>query len=201
MGIPAARTRRVNGGTGLASEGIAARARKLAQPLAEGMGYGLVDLEYKKEGPRWVLRAYIDKRGGIDIDDCERMSHAFSDALDAADFIAQAYVLEVSSPGLDRPLVTDADFAFHEGELLDITLKPEVAANADANAEANADAKTAAKAKAKAKGKGKGQAQVVSGELVKREGGVLTLVPEGGGVPLEIPWQRVEKALRAVRFN
>lgn len=63
-----------------------------------------MDVEYVKEGGTWYLRAYIDKEGGITVDDCEIVSRAFSDRLDAEDFIDDAYIMEVSSPGLGRPL-------------------------------------------------------------------------------------------------
>ena len=79
-------------------------------PLIEANGFDLWDVEWVKEGGEWYLRAYIDKEGGITVDDCELVSRALSDLLDAEDYIAENYILEVSSPGLDRPLKKDKDF-------------------------------------------------------------------------------------------
>ena len=73
-------------------------------PMMEENGFELVDVEYVKEGGSWYLRAYIDKPGGIAINDCELISRALSDKLDEEDFIEDSYILEVSSPGLGRPL-------------------------------------------------------------------------------------------------
>lgn len=103
---------------------IADKARELAEPLAQGMGFEVIEVRYAKEGGDWYLRVYIDKRGGIMIDDCERLSKEYSDALDREDFIAGSYILEVSSPGLDRPLKTEADFRRYEGERVDIVMLP-----------------------------------------------------------------------------
>ena len=69
----------------------------------ERNGFELVDVEYVKEGGNWYLRAYIDKPGGINVDDCEKVSRELSDLLDEKDFIEESYILEVSSPGLGRP--------------------------------------------------------------------------------------------------
>ena len=76
-------------------------------PMMEELGFELVDVEYVKEGSTWYLRAYIDKPGGINIDDCETVSRRLSDILDEKDYIDEAYILEVSSPGLGRPLKKD----------------------------------------------------------------------------------------------
>ena len=77
-------------------------------------------MEYVKEGSSWYLRAYIDKEGGISIDDCELVSRALSDLLDQEDFIEEAYILEVSSPGLGRPLKKEKDFKRSLGEEVEI---------------------------------------------------------------------------------
>lgn len=77
-----------------------AMAEKLIMPIIESNGYELVDIEYVKEGQNNYLRAYIDKPGGITVDDCEVVSRAFSDKLDEKDFIAESYILEVSSRDL-----------------------------------------------------------------------------------------------------
>ena len=98
------------------------RTEELLQPIMEGFGFELVDVEYVKEGSNKILRAYIDKEGGINIDDCEAVSRALSDALDKDDFIDEAYILEVSSPGLGRPLKKDKDFARSIGQEVDVKL-------------------------------------------------------------------------------
>ncbi len=90
------------------------------QPIVEGNGFELVDVEYVKEGGNWYLRAYIDKPGGITVDDCEVVSRAFSDILDEKDYIEDAYIFEVSSPGLGRPLKKEKDFARSIGEEVEI---------------------------------------------------------------------------------
>ena len=76
------------------------KAEALITPILESNGFELVDMEYVKEGSNWYLRAYIDKEGGITVDDCEVVSRAFSEKLDEEDFIDTAYIMEVSSPGL-----------------------------------------------------------------------------------------------------
>lgn len=80
------------------------RARQVAEPLIAAEGLELVDVEYKREHAGWILRLFIDKPGGVGIEDCTRASHAVETALDVEDFIPQEYQLEVSSPGLNRPL-------------------------------------------------------------------------------------------------
>ena len=80
------------------------KAEALLAPIVEGQGFELVDVEYVKEGGTWYLRAYIDKPGGIAVDDCEAVSRRFSDILDEKDYIEDSYIFEVSSPGLGRPL-------------------------------------------------------------------------------------------------
>jgi ribosome maturation factor RimP len=96
------------------------RTEELIQPLINQHQFELVDVEYVKEGGSWYLRAYIDKPGGITVDDCEVISRALSDLLDEQDFIEDAYILEVSSPGLGRPLKKDKDFARSIGEEIEI---------------------------------------------------------------------------------
>lgn len=83
------------------------KTETLLAPIAAANGVEIYDVEYVKEGADWYLRAYIDKPGGVNIQDCENVSRALSDALDAEDFIADAYILEVSSPGLGRTLKKD----------------------------------------------------------------------------------------------
>ena len=94
------------------------KAEALLSPIIERHGFELVDVEYVKEGGNWYLRAYIDKEGGITVDDCELVSREFGDMLDEEDFIEESYILEVSSPGLGRPLKKEKDYARSMGKKL-----------------------------------------------------------------------------------
>lgn len=98
------------------------RTEKFLLPLLADHNFELVDVEYVKEGGNWYLRAYIDKEGGITVDDCEVISRTLSDWLDREDFIADSYTLEVSSPGLGRPLKKDKDFERSLGEDVELRL-------------------------------------------------------------------------------
>ena len=91
-------------------------------PMMEEYGFELVDVEYVKEAGTWYLRAYIDKEGGISVDDCEVVSRRLSDWLDKEDFIEESYILEVSSPGLGRPLKKEKDFVRSLGKDVEIRL-------------------------------------------------------------------------------
>ena len=90
--------------------------------ILSGTDYELVDVEYVKEGRDWYLRIFIDKTGGIDLDDCQNISERLSARLDALDIISGAYILEVSSPGIDRILKKDKDFIREAGKVVDVTL-------------------------------------------------------------------------------
>lgn len=90
--------------------------------ILSGTEYELVDVEYVKEGRDWYLRIFIDKAGGIDLDDCQTISEQLSARLDALDIISGAYILEVSSPGIDRILKKDKDFVREAGKVVDVTL-------------------------------------------------------------------------------
>lgn len=94
----------------------------IAAPLAEAENLSIWDVEYKKEGKSNVLRVYIDKDGGVSIDDCEKISIALSEKLDALDPIPSAYSFEVSSAGLDRALKRESDFLRYIGHLVDVKL-------------------------------------------------------------------------------
>ena len=101
------------------------KAEAMLAPIVEGQGFELVDVEYVKEAGNWYLRGYIDKPGGITVNDCEAVSRAFSDKLDENDFIEDSYIMEISSPGLDRPLKKEKDFARSMGKLVEIrTYRP-----------------------------------------------------------------------------
>ncbi len=101
-------------------EDYEARTEKLLKPIADKNEVEIYDVEYVKEGSEWYLRAYIDKPGGVNINDCESVSRALSDALDEADFIPDAYILEVSSPGLGRTLKKDRHLEKSLGEEVEI---------------------------------------------------------------------------------
>lgn len=87
----------------------------LVQPMAEDCGAELIDVEYVREAGYWYLRLYIDREPPVDLDLCERLSNTVSAALDSRDPIADSYFLEVSSPGLERPLKREADFSRYAG--------------------------------------------------------------------------------------
>ncbi|HCI23413.1 MAG TPA: ribosome maturation factor RimP [Lachnospiraceae bacterium] len=102
-----------------------AQAEELLTPIAVANGCEVYDVEYVKEGSDWYLRAYIDKPEGVSIIDCENVSRAFSDKLDEEDFISDAYILEVSSPGLGRALKKDRHLEKSLGEEVEVrTYKP-----------------------------------------------------------------------------
>lgn len=101
------------------------RTEELLLPIARKFGVEIYDVEYVKEGSERYLRAYIDKPGGVNINDCEDVSRALSDELDREDFIEDAYILEVSSPGLGRTLKKDKHLEKSIGEEVEIkTYKP-----------------------------------------------------------------------------
>ncbi|MBQ5968788.1 MAG: ribosome maturation factor RimP [Clostridia bacterium] len=97
----------------------------LALPVAEQLGVSIWDVRFEKEGAGWYLRIFIDKSGGVSIDDCVDFTHAINGPLDDADLIEQAYCLEVSSPGLERELKRDAHFEQCIGEKIRLkTIRP-----------------------------------------------------------------------------
>lgn len=101
------------------------KATRLLEPIVRTYGVEIYDVEYVNEAGEWYLRAYIDKEGGVTINDCEAVSRAMSDALDVDDFIEDAYYLEVSSPGLGRALKKDSHFLKSIGEEVELkTYKP-----------------------------------------------------------------------------
>lgn len=98
------------------------RTEAILTPIISEHGFELVDVEFVKEGSTWYLRAYIDKPGGIGVNDCETVSRALSDKLDEEDFIQEPYTLEISSPGLGRPVRKDKDFQRNEGRDVELRL-------------------------------------------------------------------------------
>ena len=103
-------------------ENYEARTEELLTPIAAANGVEIYDVEYVKEGNDYYLRAYIDKPDGVNILDCENVSRALSDALDKNDFIPEAYILEVSSPGLGRTLKKDKHLAKSIGSEVEVKL-------------------------------------------------------------------------------
>ena len=101
---------------------IETKTEELVLPIIEANNFELVDGEYVKEGANWYLRVYADKEGGIAIDDCVLISRSLEEKLDAEDFIEDAYILEVSSPGLGRPLKKEKDYIRSVGKSIDIKL-------------------------------------------------------------------------------
>ena len=94
----------------------------LAEPVITSLGFELYDVEFQKEYGDWVLTFYIDKEGGVTIDDCEAVSHALDPVLDEADPIEQEYMLSVSSLGIDRPLKKDRDYERALGKEMEVKL-------------------------------------------------------------------------------
>ncbi len=94
----------------------------LLEPILDERGYELVDVEYLSKHGKWILRIYIDKNGGITIDDCAQVSEEFGDLLDIKEVIKHEYVLEVSSPGVNRPLKKEKDFTRAIGQKIRVTI-------------------------------------------------------------------------------
>ena len=101
-------------------EAYEARTEELITPILERMQFELVDVEYVKEGGTWYLRAYIDKEGGITVNDCEAVAREMNEILDREDYVEDSYVFEVSSPGLGRPLKKEKDYQRSMGKELEI---------------------------------------------------------------------------------
>ncbi len=106
----------------MAKKDYESRTEELLAPILAENHFDLWDVEWVKEAGTFYLRAYIDKEGGITINDCELVSRALSDLLDKYDYISENYILEVSSPGLDRPLKKDKDFARSIGKEVELRL-------------------------------------------------------------------------------
>ncbi|MDR0288367.1 MAG: ribosome maturation factor RimP [Clostridiales bacterium] len=101
---------------------VAAKVEEAVLPVIEKLGYELIEVKYIKEGPNWYLRLYIDKKGGVTLDDCQKVSEKAEVVIDELNPIPNHYIFEVSSPGLDRPLKTERDFERYEGETVDVRL-------------------------------------------------------------------------------
>lgn len=101
---------------------IIKRVEDYAMPIIEENNYELVEIEFVKEGSNYYLRLYIDKEGGFSINDCETVSRYLDKKLEEDDFIEKAYILEVSSPGIDRVLKKDSEYEKYKGRMVDIKL-------------------------------------------------------------------------------
>ncbi len=110
------------GGEVLKRNDVESLTLKIAEPIVEELEIEIVDIEYIKEGPYMYLRIYIDKDGGVNLDDCQRVSEKVSVALDEKDPISENYFLEVSSPGIDRPLKNDKDLKRSIGKDIEMSL-------------------------------------------------------------------------------
>ena len=120
--------------TGIGQESIADRARRLLEPVLERDGYELVEVEWGRIAGRWTLRLFVDKAGGVGIDDCQAVSRIVEPILDVDDLIEPAYDLEVSSPGLDRPLRKPKDFDRYAGQRAQVKTYGPVAGTAPGQA-------------------------------------------------------------------
>jgi len=109
----------------MTSEEIVGRVGAIANPILSNEGMELVETQYRRESTGWVLRLYIDKAGGVTLDDCTRISQEVGRNLDVEDFIAVPYQLEVSSPGLNRPLKKEKDFIKYRNQTVKVkTINP-----------------------------------------------------------------------------
>lgn len=110
------------GGTIVGQNKVEKLVEEIVKPITDDVNIELVDVEFKKEGPIRYLRVFIDKEGGISLDDCQLVSKQISAKLDELDSIEESYFLEVSSPGLDRPLKKESDFIKYEGKIVELKL-------------------------------------------------------------------------------
>ncbi|MDE2485468.1 MAG: ribosome maturation factor RimP, partial [candidate division NC10 bacterium] len=106
---------------------VVERVKSIALPLFTELDLELVDVEFRREAGGWVLRLYLDKRGGVTLGDCQRVSEELSDLLDVENFIGHPYTLEVSSPGLNRPLCRESDFLRFVGQRARVSTSQAVA--------------------------------------------------------------------------
>lgn len=105
------------------AEEIVARVEKLLQPLLAAQGLQLIEVEYAQKGRKTILRLYLDKAGGLSLDDCADISQWVGEVLDVHDIIPQSYILEISSPGLTRVLKKKEEYDYFAGRLVRITVR------------------------------------------------------------------------------
>lgn len=108
----------------MTKENVEQRVETIVESLVDGKSFELVDVEYVNEG-HWYLRIFLDKEGGLEIEDCQMVSEQLAKILDEQDFIKERYYLEVSSPGLDRKLRKERDFIKYKNTLVDVKIKKE----------------------------------------------------------------------------
>jgi ribosome maturation factor RimP len=96
---------------------------ELFEPVVRSLGCELWGVDYRLQGKRGLLVVYIDKEGGVDVDDCANVSHQLSGLLDVEDLIQEEYVLEVSSPGMDRPLYSAEQYSAYTGSMIKVKLR------------------------------------------------------------------------------
>ena len=108
---------------GLKPGSLEEKVKEISEPLIRDFGMELVDVSYLHEFGRWVLRVFIDKPCGVTLDDCGSISRELGTLLDVEDIIPRSYVLEVSSPGLDRPLIKEKDFVNAAGKKINLKTK------------------------------------------------------------------------------
>jgi len=102
------------------SKEIVDRVKAITDPILSNEGMELVEIEYRRESKGWVLRLYIDKEGGVTLDECTRISQEVGRSLDVEDFISTPYILEISSPGLPRPLKKEKDFMKYRNHMIKV---------------------------------------------------------------------------------
>lgn len=105
----------------MGKDSIVQSVTELIEPVVHDENLELVDVEYKKEGKNWYLRIYIDKDGGVSVEDCQKVSRQIEDMIQIDEIIHSAYILEVSSPGLDRPLKKEKDLLRSIGKKVSVT--------------------------------------------------------------------------------
>ncbi|MBI3129162.1 MAG: ribosome maturation factor RimP [Candidatus Tectomicrobia bacterium] len=148
----------------MAADDVVGRIWALAEPVAQSLGMELVEVDFSGGGGRPVLRLFVDREGGLSVEDCKRMSREVEARFDAEDFPPSSYLLEVSSPGLERPLRRPADFQRYAGRRVRIRVRNP-----------------------------RGKPRVVSGTLLGIEGDVVA-VETGEGAPQRVSLGEISKA-------
>lgn len=179
---------------------IESRTETMLTPIAEQYGCRVYDVDYAKDGSEWFLTCYIDKDGGVTLDDCEAVNRAMSDALDADEFIQDAYTLVVSSPGLGRRLTKDRHFAQSIGmEVEGTTFRPVItdpgAAGMEIPVQEDGTMTKTAKKKAARKKKALSGTKEFHGILKAFDKDTVTLELDGGGEPAELVIERNNLAM------
>ncbi|MBM7552712.1 ribosome maturation factor RimP [Thalassobacillus pellis] len=147
---------------------------ELVQPVLKDMDLDLVDVEFKKEGKNWFLRVFVDKEGGVDIEECGHVSEQLSEKLDDIDPIDFPYFLEVASPGAERPLKQRSDFENNIGRQVHLKLYEPIAGDKEYE----------------------GKLQSFQGDIVK-----IDIKIKARTKSIEIPYDKIAKARLAVSFN